>query len=546
MLPQSNPPQPLTASQPLISVIIPCYNHGQYLPEAVASIWRQQYAATEIIVVDDGSSDNTRQISEQLEGVTYLYQHNQGLSAARNTGIRASKGEYLVFLDADDWLFEGAFATNLAYLQQHPEAAFVSGGHEKIDEHKNLLEEVQVVVEKDHYLHLLEGNYIGMHATLMYRRWVFNELLFDTSLKACEDYDLYLKIARNHPVLHHTHKIAAYRIHTSNMSGNIPKMLHYVLRVQGRQKPGLKTEQERRAFKRGIAVWKDYYGQLLYQQLKNKKITRSADVLKTLLLNKPTYFFRYMASGNTLKSAIKKSLPGFSLRWMHRVGVLKHYTPAQGKIEMGDFDRTAPISRDFGYDRGGPVDRYYLENFLKQESPSIKGNVLEIGDNEYTLKFGGSRVSKSDILHVDEKNPRATYVGDLSNAPHLPNDTFDCIILTQTLHLIYDYKAALQTCFRMLKPGGSFLMTSPGITPIAHGAWKETWYWSFTQLALQRLMEETFPAARLTVETYGNAYAAAAFLWGLGLPEVKQAKLDIKDEHYQVIIAVKAVKPARN
>ncbi|WP_161622733.1 glycosyltransferase family 2 protein [Cesiribacter andamanensis] len=290
MLPPNNMPEQPATALPLISVIIPCYNHGSYLPEAVASIRRQQHTATEIIVVDDGSTDATRQISQQLEGVQYIYQQNQGLSAARNTGIRASKGEFLVFLDADDWLFEGAFATNLRYLQEHPGAAFVSGGHEKIDQHKNLLEEVQVVVEQDHYLRLLEGNYIGMHATLMYRRWVFRELQFDTSLKACEDYDLYLKIARTHPVLHHPHKIAAYRIHTSNMSGNIPKMLHYVLLVLGRQKPLLRSPQEEQAYRQGLAVWKAYYGDQLYQNLKTNSTPLTEESLKTLLKYRPLLF----------------------------------------------------------------------------------------------------------------------------------------------------------------------------------------------------------------------------------------------------------------
>ncbi|EMR01080.1 methyltransferase domain-containing protein [Cesiribacter andamanensis] len=244
-----------------------------------------------------------------------------------------------------------------------------------------------------------------------------------------------------------------------------------------------------------------------------------------------------------IKTFIKTYAPAAPLRWLQRWGIRPQYTPAPGRVAFGDFDRLRPISKDFGYERGGPIDRYYIEHFLQQQAASIRGRVLEIGGNDYTLQFGGKKVEKSDILHVDDSNPQATYVGDLSNAPHLPDQAFDCIILTQTLHLIWEYKEALKTCYRMLKPGGTFLMTSPGITPIASGAWKEIWYWSFTRLSITRVLQETFPDAELDIRTYGNAYAASAFLWGLGLPEVSIEKLEVVDEQYQVIIAAKAVKP---
>jgi SAM-dependent methyltransferase len=130
----------------------------------------------------------------------------------------------------------------------------------------------------------------------------------------------------------------------------------------------------------------------------------------------------------------------------------------------------------------------------------------------------------------------ATFIGDLSHAPQIPDNTFDCLILTQTLHLIYDFKAALVTCYRILKPGGTLLLTSPGITPIDHGGWKDTWYWSFTDKALFKLGEETFPGCDISVECFGNVFSACAFLYGMGLTEVKKEKLDYNDPHYQVII----------
>jgi glycosyltransferase involved in cell wall biosynthesis len=282
------------SATPLVSVIIPCYNHAEYLQEAFESVWQQKYPALEVIVVDDGSSDDTKGVVEKSAGVKYIHQANQGLSAARNTGIRHSKGELLVFLDADDWLLPGAINTNVVYLQQNEKLAFVSGAHEKVFVDEETVKEEVYEVPSDHYLHLLQGNYIGMHATVMYRRWVFEEFTYDTSLKACEDYDLYLKVARKYPVLHHTTKIAAYRLHTSNMSGNIPFMLATALKVLNRQDRNLRNTMEEEAFKNGHTIWKDYYCAELYRKLLSKKAPVSKEAISTLIKHKPALGLKYM------------------------------------------------------------------------------------------------------------------------------------------------------------------------------------------------------------------------------------------------------------
>lgn len=245
----------------------------------------------------------------------------------------------------------------------------------------------------------------------------------------------------------------------------------------------------------------------------------------------------------SFKSVIRKKSPSFILALMHRAGFYKGYKPAVGKIRRGDFDTTKPFSTQFGYDRGGPVDRYYIENFLERNVAAIKGRVLEIGDNEYTLRFGGNKVIKSDILHVEDTNPKATFIGDLSNAPQLPDNSFDCIILTQTLHLIYHHHDALQTCFRILKPGGTLLLTVPGITHVDKGEWLNYWLWAYTQASLSRMLTEVFPADHVQTQTFGNVLVATAFLYGMGLPEMKKEELDKHDPHYQVIITAKATKP---
>jgi SAM-dependent methyltransferase len=209
----------------------------------------------------------------------------------------------------------------------------------------------------------------------------------------------------------------------------------------------------------------------------------------------------------------------------------------------GDAARVAPMSRNFGFDRGTPIDRFYIESFLSEHNGDIRGAVLEVGDDAYTCRFGGERVERSEVLHVDGSNPRATIVGDLQDPACLVPDSFDCIILTQTLHLVFDMNAAIGTLHRALKPGGVLLLTVPGITQIdASGEWGGSWYWSLTALSIRRLLERRFPSAEIDVAVHGNVFAAAAFLYGLAMEELSPADLDVKDASYPVTIAARAKK----
>ncbi len=243
-----------------------------------------------------------------------------------------------------------------------------------------------------------------------------------------------------------------------------------------------------------------------------------------------------------LKEIIKRFSPDIFKRGLNKLGLYDNYSPSIGKIKFGDFNRTKPFSSVFGYDRGGPIDRFYIENFLKEKSSFIKGNVLEIGDNEYTIAFGGSNVTKSDILHFDPTNSNATIIADLTNASHIPDNKFDCIILTQTLQFIYDCKAALETCYRILKPGGALLLTVPGISSIEGDEWRKLWQWSFTDNSVKKLLAEHFHEANINVDFYGNSTVAASFLFGVGLPEIDKTKLHVADPHFQVIITAIATK----
>jgi SAM-dependent methyltransferase len=158
------------------------------------------------------------------------------------------------------------------------------------------------------------------------------------------------------------------------------------------------------------------------------------------------------------------------------------------------------------------------------------------------MQYGAARVTHSDILHVSPDNPRATLVGDLSEGTSFPSAMFDCIVLTQTLHLIFDMRKAIATLHRMLKPGGVLLATVPGVSSIDRGEWGSSWYWSLSPVALSRLLEEKFDSANVDVTAYGNVLAAVAFLHGLAEHELSAAELEAHDPQYPMIAAARAVK----
>jgi SAM-dependent methyltransferase len=213
-------------------------------------------------------------------------------------------------------------------------------------------------------------------------------------------------------------------------------------------------------------------------------------------------------------------------------------------FRFGQFRRVTPISQAWGFDRGLPIDRYYIENFLAGRAEDIRGHVLEMMDATYTRRFGGKRVQKSDVLHASEDNPNATIVADLTRAQQIPSDTFDCIIFTQTLLFIYDVRSVINTLHRILKPGGIVLGTVPGITKISREDMRRSGqYWSFTTLSILRLFEEVFPAEQVEVKAYGNVLTAAAFLYGLATEELRKTELDHRDPDYEVIITFSAAKP---
>ncbi|MEP7205983.1 MAG: methyltransferase domain-containing protein [Casimicrobiaceae bacterium] len=219
-----------------------------------------------------------------------------------------------------------------------------------------------------------------------------------------------------------------------------------------------------------------------------------------------------------------------------------------GSVEFGTLRRLSPISPIFGKDRDlVSVERHYIERFLGEHAGDVRGRTLEMGDPAYTMKFGGDRVTQADVLHYVAGNPQATFVADLTDAPGIPDDTFDCIIITQTLQMIYDVPAAIATLFRILKPGGVVLATSHGISRVARREGVDDWgeYWHFTSQSSRRLFRAHFGDDGVTIRTYGNVLASVASLHGLASRELDLLELDFHDPNFELIIGVRAIKAPR-
>ena len=249
----------------LVSAIIPCYNQAHFLHEAIESVLAQSYPNFEIILVNDGSTDSTADVVRRYSPVRYVYQENAGLSSARNTGLKKSRGEYVVFLDADDRLLPEALQVGVDCLREHPDCGFASGHCRFIlPDGVSLPKPEQRCVASDHYLELLRGNYIWCPGSVIYRRSMFEVVRgFDSSLGAAEDYDLYLRVTRDHPIFCHNQVVAGYRLHSSSMSTDHSLMLRNTLKALGSQWNFVKgSDRHIEAFESGKKHWQSYYGYL--------------------------------------------------------------------------------------------------------------------------------------------------------------------------------------------------------------------------------------------------------------------------------------------
>jgi glycosyltransferase involved in cell wall biosynthesis len=529
-----------------VSVVAIFLNAERFLDEALRSVLAQTYPHWELLLVDDGSSDGSSAIARgyadrEPHRVRYLEHpghRNQGMSASRGLGLEHARGEYLALLDADDVWLPGKLERQVAILEAHPAVGLLFGAPlywfgwtgRPEDRQRDYVIDLKLPVDRVYdppslLLPFLqraaptpcpsdvlvrratavavggfEAHFLGMNMVYEDQAFFSKLLLRAPAYASGETWDRY----RQHPG-------SWYAV--SKATGGREVARHYFLRWFRHY-----LQDQRLA---GGPVWDTVHAELRPFGVTHRAVERVRRLARATL---PV----------GLQSWIGSRVPGLGR------------SPGAQPVRFGTLRRLTPVSRKFGWDRGGlPVDRYYIEGFLQQHAGDIAGHVLEVRDDAYTRKFGGSNVTRADVLHPTTDNPKATIVADLTSADQVPSDTFDCIVLTQVLPFIPDAQAAVRTLHRILRPGGVVLATVPGISQIVRydmDRWGD--YWRFTSLSSRRLFECGFPGGDVRVEAHGNVLVATAFLQGLSSRDLRPDELDYRDPDYEVLITVRAVKHA--
>jgi glycosyltransferase involved in cell wall biosynthesis len=288
---------------PLVSVVIPCWNQAHYLGEAIESVLAQTYPRLELVVVDDGSEDNSHEVAGRYPGVRLVRQPNSGVAAARNRGLAESRGEYVAFLDADDRLLPQALAVGVRELAAQAEAAFAAGMPRDIGRDGRVVREAkQPLVTRDHYLKLLEECFIWSGSSLVHRREALEAVGgFNERRVAADDYELYLKLARAFPVVCHEEVVTEYRRHGSNTTRNAGLVLSSQIQVLDGQRRQLRSREEKAARRLGVRNTRAKQGEALIERVANAWRRREWGVvlrgLRTLARWDPGAFLRYRRRG---------------------------------------------------------------------------------------------------------------------------------------------------------------------------------------------------------------------------------------------------------
>ncbi len=248
-----------------VSIVIPVYNQERFLAQAIESALNQSWPDCEVVVVDDGCTDGSREIMSRYPGVRVVRQVNRGLGAARKAGLAASRGEAVIFLDADDRLWPEAARHGVEQLQARPDAMMVFGQCRLVDEDGRPLPTRAPTVQSSFFDELLRDNYLWTPAMVAFRRAVFDHVgVFNESISPAADYDIYLRISRQFPVAPHGAVTVDYRQHADNMSRDPVLMLDATLAVLRAQQPHVTTDPQRAVhYAEAVARWRHCYGERL-------------------------------------------------------------------------------------------------------------------------------------------------------------------------------------------------------------------------------------------------------------------------------------------
>lgn len=518
---------------PRLSILVPVFDGARFLDETIDAVQRQTIADWELLLFDDGSRDDSRALcarrarhEPRIRCLSHDRNANRGQFATRVAAAAAARSDLIALLDQDDlW--------NDDYLERH-----LQRWDQVSDQH------VQLSYGPALYFHPDEPERDYVQPMPAGSPGVFQppdllESFFDRSYEAtplpsctlirrdalraagrfaedargsqCEDQYLCWFVASRWPVAIHTDARVRYRQHSSSALSRMLASPKHALRAERRFLQVARAEL--------TALHPSHV------LLKEGRIDDRLRQLDDGRLGSTSWArLRHWAD------RVKRVVPVATR--LRRVG---RTVAARSRLALG----VRPLSEAFGEDRGYPITRYYVEQFLQQHVADVRGQCLEFEGRDYVERYGADAVEQCDVLNLEPDNPAATIVADLTAPNDIPSDRYDCVIATFVLHEIFDVDAAVRELERILKPGGVLLVAVPHVT-MCEPRYNERW--RFTRQGLTELLGRHFDTETTTIEAYGNSLTAAAQMRGLVAEELTDAELDAHDHRFAVVICARAVK----
>lgn len=543
---------------PKITASIHFLNAERYLDQSISSIFRQTFTDWELLLVDGGSNDRSFEIAtayqEQRPHQVRVLQHRGekpiGIFSSRIWGARESRASILAQLDADDeWhpqYLERQYEIYQSVFGDAPGMVccpMVYWWEDISLAAKSFVQPFQspgLHHPPDLVLKFIQEGYQrtpGDSSAIVSRQVLLDaaELASVADGTPAEDQYFWSFVALRYPIFVNPEPLVRYRqqpdsfcAKTTDMS--IYRVTHLNWLLEHLQKHGRRSESELLSRQvRQVLVAENLNGgdqtSDARENVNPRRIVSNQQSLRNLLRD-------------TLPAGVYKTIGAFYRRVKQLsvpvvAGVQKLRSRARLAVGL------SPLSDCWGYDRGLPLHQYYIEEFIQEHRADIQGRCLEFQDDSYTSRFAGGVVTKLDLLHVDDSNPRATMIGDLTRANDFPSNAFDCVICTHVLHVIYEFDKAIAELHRMLKPGGVLLVAVPKVSMCEP---TEGELWRFTAEGLRRALSKHFGECNTTIRAYGNSLTSAGYLRGLVTSEFSRQELEYTDPKFAMEICGRAVK----
>ena len=497
-----------------LTVLVTVRDSTSHVGHALEQVCRSDGPVPEIVVLCSPSVSRTiveRQQTVWLQaGARCLFAAGMSPGAVRNAGIETATGDLVMFLDAGDVIDRRYVSMASRKLVARPKLAYATAWarHPGVDGLTTLTKPTLT-------LRAVLGDREAIPPPTIFRRSAWDAVgRFDEDLVSLEWFDFWIRLI------------------ASGHSGTVIEEL--LIGHEPSRGSAYRNSLDPERHTAGARAVLEKQRQLFQQHLVTALCDRETN-LRTLA----RAYGRLLTQRDELvreRSALQQQVHE-TVQGLRELG--------GEPFDWGDLRRVLPVSADWGYERGIPVDRYYIERFLESHAADVQGAVLEIQESDYTRRFGGERVARSDVVDINADNPRANHIGDLRRLEAIPSDSYDCFILTQTIHVIDDMAAVLREAVRILKPGGVLLVTLPCASRVCLEYGDDGDFWRVTEAGARRLFAAILPSTHFAIQTFGNVLTNVAFLEGLACHEVSAEEFEVYDPFHPLLVGVRGIKPRR-